>query len=816
MSIRPRYLSQLGLWIGITSLPAAFLEGERWLAGATWAWKSLTARWMFILIVLILDYLVSPRYESKGKNLWTRFEMGIVFLSIATGVVYALSQTTWSAWIAVGLLYVLFLRLEQKLTANQNLLRQWTWRGVLAAGAGGLPIALAQWESNFADEEFFIALQAMVLALFWLLLLLTSRICATRGTKKNIPTSTIQVARRPVAIALLLLLFAGAMGTTRNYRHSFYPVNAPTYQGISRATPFLCGTLPQDSQTYDGAEVFQRLLARVEAKTRKGAPEYGMLALATGDTQWAAGFHKSLLTEVTENRFTQPAHSVKSIQYEASLRAYYYPRVRKAFPGLFSEEEDKSIRAWFAAINRRAMTVEWVDLMYGLAFSKWPEGLYENQENGAGLLSLLETGGLADPAYTYANRRYLDHNKRGWDARFRVTDDALIYQPEWIYNAYFQSLYWGSLPEKNAQLSMEWLLTQALPDGSPFGYNHPASPSLAGIAYAAANWLGDPQYIWLAGRAVETSERLGRPLPASPGAEKLVNMEGRSPVLGSCLLYGDSGLPNQVGPLAPDKVVFRDGWSPEAAYLLLNLRFSGWHRYKATNAITLLYQGTPLVIGSMTGESFGWLPKGRSLFRDKRIPRENLNGLVMEKTGMEAVLYGLTSVGGPWAQDPPYYAEVIAFKTGEEVDWVHTRISNWRGWQHDRWIYFYHQGGPIVVVDSADGTSSSKASLMWHLAGEANITEEQGKIHAQWRESHAETFLLPQAEQGKPLVVESENSLGKRIAYSSSDGQIWLTSVFLLGKWTGAKVELEQDDQLTLLIEGAERKLALPLAGENR
>ena len=43
--------------------------------------------------------------------------------------------------------------------------------------------------------------------------------------------------------------------------------------------------------------------------------------------------------------------------------------------------------------------------------------------------------------------------------------------------------------------------------------------------------------------------------------------------------------------------------------------------YKATNAITLLYQGTPLVIGSMTGESFGWLPKGRSLFRDKRIPR---------------------------------------------------------------------------------------------------------------------------------------------------------------------------------------------------
>jgi hypothetical protein len=30
--------------------------------------------------------------------------------------------------------------------------------------------------------------------------------------------------------------------------------------------------------------------------------------------------------------------------------------------------------------------------------SQWPEGPYENQENGAGLLALLEAEGLADPA----------------------------------------------------------------------------------------------------------------------------------------------------------------------------------------------------------------------------------------------------------------------------------------------------------------------------------------------------------------------------------------------------------------------------------
>ncbi len=61
---------------------------------------------------------------------------------------------------------------------------------------------------------------------------------------------------------------------------------------------------------------------------------------------------------------------------------------------------------------------------------------------------------------------------------------------------------------------------------------------------------------------------------------------------------------------------------------------------------------------------------------------------------MSAVLYHLTGIGGPWAQDPPYYAEVVAFETGEDLDWSHTRITNWQGWQHDRWIYLHHNGGP--------------------------------------------------------------------------------------------------------------------------
>ncbi|QWK10861.1 MAG: hypothetical protein KNN16_00985 [Thermoflexus hugenholtzii] len=91
---------------------------------------------------------------------------------------------------------------------------------------------------------------------------------------------------------------------------------------------------------------------------------------------------------------------------------------------------------------------------------KSPKGLHENQENDAGLPALPEAEGLTDLAFSAANRAYLARNRRGWTARFRVTDDALVYQPEWIDNAYFQSLYTGESLGTNARLSFEWLLLQ--------------------------------------------------------------------------------------------------------------------------------------------------------------------------------------------------------------------------------------------------------------------------------------------------------------------------------------------------------------------
>jgi hypothetical protein len=793
---------------GSSAVLVAWLEGLRLAEGAPFSWDGFAMRWAFVVGLLLATRWVQL-YPVEGTfYVWSWLGMAVVGVGGLAGLVYVLNGATVAAWIMLGVLYAILLGLDEVLVSGRSALQRGVIHGLLALAGGTIPVVVAQVESHFAEEEFFVALQALALAGFWLLLLTVWHVTWREEPAQR--RRCLHINRRWLDILLSLAAFAGLSVAVRAYQHSFYPPEAPAYVGISATTPFICGEAPSDPQAFDGKQVFRRLQDRVEANPRKGVPEYGMLALSSDETRWADAFRESLLSEADQGLFTGPANSVKSVQYEAALRAYYYSRMRAAFPDLFMPDEEEKLHQWFSSINRRALTVEWVDWMYALAFAKWPEGPYENQENGAGLLALLEVEGLAAPDVSPVNRDYLERNRRGWSARFRVTDDAFIYQPEWIYNAFFQSLYTGETSVDNLRFSYEWLLLQALPDGAPLHYNHPSSASLASIAYSGARMLEDPRYVWLAGRALTDMEARGKYLFAQPGVEQPVSLTGRSPTQGSCLLYGDSGLPNQVGPLAPDKIVFRDGWSEDAAYLLLNLRFTGWHRYKATNTVSLVYQDGPLAADALDGVPFGWLPVGRSLFRDKRIPRENLNGLLIERSGMSAVLYILTGAGGPWAQDPPFYAEVVAFETGDELDWSHTRLTDWRGWQHNRWIHFYHNDGPIVVVDEAEGARGGQAALAWNLIGEGAVNGQ--RIQLRGGEVPAEMLLIPVGPKGQLEIAEvKDGDSGLRVAYHSpTDGRLRAVTLFLLGRWVGAEAGLDVEER-TLWIARGQTRVTLPL-----
>lgn len=756
-------------------LSILFVEGLRYIAGVAFTTRGLLFRWGFVAGTLILANLT-----KTFKNV-----IALVVLAIFIGISYILSSSTMATWLLLSVIYALLMWIAWRLSIGRGVLGRWLIYIIIALLAGTTTIALEQIETRFSEEEFFTALKGLEMALLWGMLAVCNRlwILWTRESSHNYH----RIKLTHIYIALALIVISGTIVVVNAYQHSFYPDSAPGFEGISSESPYICGEIIDPlPETYSGEEIFAQILELVEANPGKESPEYGMLALGYQEIEWANRFRVSLLDEARQGRFTQPNNSVKFTQYEAALRAYYYPRVLEAFPNLFLPSEIQEVEDWFNTINKRAHTVEWVDWMYALAYNKKPEGPYENQEIGAGLLAILEVENLSDPDLSADNRTYLLENPRGWNARFRNTDDAAVYQPEWINNALFQSFYTGEMNLDNLARSINWLLLQAIPDGAPLKYNHIGPATLGGTAYQGASLTKYNTALWIAGRSVDYLLSNEGYLFARPGVESSVSLEGSSPEWGSCLLFGDSGLPNQVGPLAPDKLVFRDGWIEDAVYMLINLRFTGWHRYKATNTVTLLYQGSPIVSEITDAQPFQWLPIGRSLFRDKRIPRENLNGLLIERSGLSAIVHNLTGIGSSWAQDPPYYAKVERFVTSPEVDISHTILENWHGWKHDRVIYF-HKDGPIVVVDKAKGPKNNTAGIVWHVIGETGKIDRRiqltGGIYP------AEMLIIPNESDEAQINVKqlSDDTANLEVQYlTDTSGELSLITIFLLNEWIGA------------------------------
>lgn len=785
---------------------ALLLELGRSLWGAAFSWLGLAERLAFVSLVLALSrwsQLTGGAFE--GLYLPLSLSVGVLLLGGALSLIWPTVGV--GSWLLLGGWYGLLVQLDRLMSIGLTKLPALLLRLYFTVLAGVVPVALAQMESRFAEEEFFVAVQVMALALFWLMLRILSQ-SNTIEPGAGRSQHRYESIRIGVVVVLLLGTVAGVFGFIRAYQQSFYDEDVTLYPGISSAEPFLCGTTEKISSDVDGREVFNQLLGLIAANPQKGAPELGMLALGTDGLDWAYAFRREILDEAEAGRFARPAGSVKYQQYSAALRLYYYLEVQQAFPDLFSPAETVVLDDWFRRINERALTIEWVDLMYALAFSKWPDGPYENQETGAALLALMELAELDASSLHNRNQAYLQDNVGGWMQRFRNTDDTYAYQPQWITNAYFQSLYTKVLPRENLEHSFEWLALQLLPDGTSPTYNHPGTPRPAGALYLGGLLLDDPHLIWLASQSLNALDKEDQFPTVQPGIERPAALKGTPPLEGSCLIYGDSGLPNQTGPLAPDKVVFREGWSADDAYALLNLRFSGWHRYKATGVIPIVYWRGALAIEVLEAQNLSWLPEGRSLFRDKRIPRENLNGLLVERTGLSAVVHSLTGAGGRWAQDPPHYADVVHFETTQALDWTTIRVNGWRGWTHRRSVFLVHNGGPIVVVDEADGPAHRLGAVVWHLA-DASTTTDQLQIRDGDDPVRVNIIALDDAQ---PQVNWRPPRSGVSQVTISGHGSLHVATVFLLGDWAAADTDITYDRQSRLLgISGKDQTVSVQL-----
>lgn len=745
--------------------------------------------WVVLFVYVFVFWLRSASVDRRGLQINLAAAI-LIILAILGGGLTLIFESEVGAWVGLAAFLALSLHINETIAGNPFAIRWWICTLIVGGLSSSAPVIYNQILMRFSEEEFFTALQAVCFFIFWL-----SFVCGTVLIKKKFSFSAQTywvVPTRFLLSSVIVVVALSMIAMINGYQGSFYDQNVHTFPGISETQPFICGATTTGPGSQSNQPDFtQAYIEKLAALPDSGVPESGFLYLVTGDVRWASEFHDALLREASENLFTKPANSVKFDQYLASLRVYNYARILEKSPNLFTKSEQAQVENWFHAINRRAMTVEWVDWMYGIAFSSWPAvGLYENQENGAGLIALLETEQLADPDLSRQNQEYLAQNPRGWNMRFRNTDDSLNYQGEWVYNAYFQSRYTGKFDPVKMKNSFEWLLLQMLPDGRTPQYNLSYPYTLADNFAFAAAYLNDPRFLWLAERAASYAATLHPVAALDNGLKGLAALSPQPPSHGSCLLFGDSGLPTQVGPLAPDKVVFRQGWSENDLYLLLNLRYSGWHRYKGTNTVTLIDQAGPLVNEQIMGKDFFWLPKGRAAFRDKRIPRENLNGFQVYRSGLDAVLYKLLGFGGPWAQDPPLSAQVDEFITGSDIDISQTSLVNWHGWTQKRKIYFAHNG-IVIVVDDAVGPVGQAGAVSWNIQG--GQQKEQDRFLLENEKNKAEMLLLSpdvgtidfSSSQG-----DNNRQAGQIFYIGAPDGHLRLVTILLTGEWQSAQAQL--------------------------
>lgn len=809
-----RLITAVAFWLILFFLPD--------LAAGTFVWLNVLTRAVVIGLTLLLVYAVESRRRADV------YSAALLIILVFALAAYILFDFWPAAWLMVVLWFTALLLINRQLSLTD--FSQWYWRWMWRLGAwggtaviAGMGLALANSIlSRFAEEEFFAAVSGLYLTLFWLLLALSYHlICAApHPVIKNVkePKWIVPTAVAGLALGALLLI----PWTLKQYQRSFFPLTAPTYEGISEENPFVCEQMNESPDPISSNQIVEDLIRVLETNPNKDVLTWGSLALYKNDPVAAAQFHTLLLEEATQNKYTSPAHSIKWGQYEAALRVRQLMLISSAFPDLFSEADWQVLRQWFATINQRAMTIEWVDWLYAAAYGKQPEGPYENQEIGAGLLAALTNYGLADETLAAQNANFLQSTPLGWREIFRNTDDSYPYQAVWLANAWQIYQYRQRLGEnndpaaRNIKLSLLWTLLMSLPDGESLYYNINGQPSMAPAYLFGASLLHNPELSWLTGKTLRKMVTDGHYLYGSFAVDSLDLVDGQKPNAGSCLLFGNSGVPTTKGPLAPDKVVLRDGWFDEAAYVLLNLRFTGWHRYKATNTLPLIYQNGPLVSEQWTAERFGWLPAGRGAFRDKRVPREFLNGLLLPVSGLPEVVWRLTAVGSPWAQDPPAYAEVDAFFTSSTLDMSTTTLTDWHGWRHERTIYLIHNG-LILIVDKAQADQALRtASLIWHLNGSGQPLENGLRLD---NENRAASIIWPESENNlillQPLPPSSANlhAPNWKLLYTpASTGELKTAFAFPTQEFTQGNFELTYvGDRAGVLAEWsfAEKQVAL-------
>jgi len=696
-----------------------------------------------VCIYLIINYFRKLIEIKSWKISFGYLILTFLFLvSIFFGL-YFLGEINFFAWLLLTLSFSLWIYMGfsigsafVKKSIINNFLN--TFSGCVGGIISGIFVSLAcLLRINFSIDEGYFLLVTFLLSLIGAIIGATISIAANiyQIISKDSDIFVESIASNKTKVISILLVFVLLFSVTAYNYWGAMGLNESKALDTSNEEPFTFYSLAdKGSMSNISSYTKKDLISFLKSKPNKTIDIFAVLYLLTEDEKWANKFKELLLDDARNSKFIGVSGSVKAWQYKAMIHAYYYLLLTEKYPDLFSNSEKDLILDWFKDINEQTFKAGWVDYIYGFLFKKMPEGPYVNQEIGTGLLSVLsEVLKEKYPDLAKKDIEYINNHGVGWKGNFRNPDDGIVYhQHIWIKNAYMMAKYGGQneyLISNNSRNSFEWILLQWPPNGMSPAYNVLGDNTPFDIMILGANLFNDGRYLWLAERMLSNEiKNINRTIDYLVGLsywnDNLVPVE---PTVGSCYIEGTTGIAKRPGPLKPDKIVFRNGWDNNSLYALLNLRFSGWHSYKATNCFVNIMYGEPFIVEKLEVKQHSWLPKGKADHRDKKILREELNGFQIEKTGLEKIIYEITGFGSPWAQDPSWFAEVVAFNSAPIADYGITKLSDWHGWEHQRAsVLVKDKNNPFLAVfDYAKGDAPRKVGITWHLKGDAEFSSDK-------------------------------------------------------------------------------------------
>jgi hypothetical protein len=166
----------IGLLLGL-----AWLQQEP-STRSSWDWVYPV---LFSLVVLAVAVLMRPR--QVNRNHWKMPLVPILLLTTGIGstIVYAITLNALAAWGFVIFFFAFLLILDEIFStvlinpSNSGrkgvrnvgfILGHWFLHILMALLCGGVIVLIGEIESHFADEEFFTAIQGVLLGVYWLAL----------------------------------------------------------------------------------------------------------------------------------------------------------------------------------------------------------------------------------------------------------------------------------------------------------------------------------------------------------------------------------------------------------------------------------------------------------------------------------------------------------------------------------------------------------------------------------------------------------------------------------------------------------------------